>query len=53
MKWRRLFLNLFFFLDRTQRLRDARTEALAEIEALKKQKEQELVENDKKVNYSN
>jgi hypothetical protein len=35
--------------DRTQRLKDARIEALAEIEALKKQKDHELLENDKKV----
>ena len=42
-------LSLIYSVDRTQRLRDARTEALAEIEALKKQKEQELVENDKTV----
>lgn len=44
-----VFSIFFLFSDRTQRLRDARTEALAEIEALKKQKEQELLENDKRV----
>lgn len=36
-------------LDRAQRLKDARREALEEIEELKKKKNEELIEHEKKV----
>lgn len=39
-------------LDRAQRLKDARREALEEIEELKKRKNEELIEHEKKVNPS-
>jgi hypothetical protein len=36
-------------VDRAQRLKDARVEALQEIEELKKRKSEELLEHEKKV----
>ena len=41
--------SLLITVDRAQRLKDARREALEEIEELKRKKSEELVENEKKV----
>ena len=43
------FLLFFTCTDRAQRLKDARREALEEIEELKKRKNKELIEHEKKV----
>ena len=44
--------NYCVCVDRAQRLKDARQEALEEIEELKKKKNEELIENEKKVRNS-
>lgn len=46
-----IFINPCFRVDRAQRLKDARREALEEIEELKRKKNEELIEYEKKVIY--
>ena len=41
--------DITFTIDRAQRLKDARQEALEEIEELKKRKNEELLEHERKV----